>query len=813
MKRLPVDRRGLLALTLALALPSRPAFPEEAEDAAASEAIRPFDRIILKNGNALDGTTGPVDLSVMPEVEIELKGGGRTKVKRDDIEDFVPRQTAEDVYKKKSKRVEGVHDPAKRAPAELALGIWCRTPLAENEGASPREEAALEHLMNAVEIDSSLKEAYPHLLAALAARGELEAAAGADLEREVRVARLASAGGYDDPDVDFRAGVLLAGRLGLREQAIPHLERAAAGKNLGNARKARAWLAGIHSRAGDFARALAVYEPLAAGAGADALTFEACYELARLHARQGDAASIQKAREFFGRAQALQPDFGELQAEVAALDYREGLYPAADKALKAIVTQDPANVDAACDLALVRLRAGLASAEKSLRDLLPRAAGPAKARLHLGLGVLRERRGDAAGAAAEYAAAVAADPASVEARAALALAHVQAKKLDEARAIARELLSLSPAQPALIAAGSRLLAEADLAEGKPAEALAHFGRAVEVEAADAALLERTGLLLLSAGKLDRGAEFLRRARERGGDRPDLLNGLAYCHYARGELAEADKLFEQVLKLVPAPKRAAKTGPAPPLPPARAYAQTARTALAEIRDLEVFTADLKGPDAPLIDGWREPSGERYGIVMGRQEGRIVFSGKQAVEPDAITSLTLDRPIEVNSFERVAMRARPGAGRFRMGLRLDGRSTKSAATAGIVFYKDLDGILRCQVKGTQGDWDSPALTAGEPPETGRPGAAPPKSWPEDGAFHTLEIRKAGRKSQNVRAAGGYDLYLDGELLMWNVKVPGLGGQSYDAGISGQTDQLGNEYSFVVESFQIYRERPQRRAHARF
>ena len=62
-----------------------------------------------------------------------------------------------------------------------------------------------------------------------------------------------------------------------------------------------------------------------------------------------------------------------------------------------------------------------APVEKALKELVLKAGGPEKARAHIGLGILRENRGDSKGALEEYQAALAADPDSAEVKIALAL--------------------------------------------------------------------------------------------------------------------------------------------------------------------------------------------------------------------------------------------------------------------------------------------------------------------------------------------------------------------------------------------------------
>jgi tetratricopeptide (TPR) repeat protein len=797
--------RRAFATTFALVLPLAGSLARAEEPG--EEEIRPLDRIVLKNGNSLDGIIESGGEG-SPEIVIRLENKASHKLKAEDVREIIPRLTADEVYKKKARRASEEKDPATRARLELALGKWAKTPHPALDGKPPREQDALRHLLNSVELEKTLTEAYPHILSLLDAGEGGEGEGAADLE--VKVALLAREGGYDDPEVDFRLGILLAGPLGLPRRAVPYLERVltAKGGNRGNERKARAILADIHRSAGAPGKAVALYEAALVSPETDPANFEPLYELARLHARSGEPGASRTARELFAKAQALQPDYLDVALELAAIDYREGALAAAEKTLRDAVAKDQGRTGAAIDLALVRLRLGrFAPAEKALRELLPKAAGGAeRARAHLGLGILRENKGDAKGAIDEYQAALAADPGSAEARVALAAGLVQLSRPDEARKLARDLLVEDRENRWLFAACSRVLAEAELAQGRDAEALAHFARAVEVDAKDAPLLERTGVLLLRAGKPDLGYDFLRRAREAGGDRPDTLNAMAAYHYGRGDMIESKKLFDQVLKLVPAPAKPRAGQPQPVVPAARAYALRGIEMIADAKRLQVFTADFAGADSESLNGWEEL--ERSGPQIVRRGGMVVLAGKQSAA-DGVTSAMLQRPIDATSFDRIAMTARVDAGKARVGLRLEGVSARGGASAGLILYRDLDGLVRVQVKTTQGDWEVPPATEGEPIDGGKPGTAGARSWPEGPGFHSLEIRRSRRIT--ARTAGGFDLYLDGELIFWNIRVAGLTGKTYSVGLSCQTDAVGNDVSVSVRDFKVYREVLVRRSSA--
>jgi hypothetical protein len=172
--------------------------------------------------------------------------------------------------------------------------------------------------------------------------------------------------------------------------------------------------------------------------------------------------------------------------------------------------------------------------------------------------------------------------------------------------------------------------------------------------------------------------------------------------------------------------------------------------------------------------------------------------------------LERPIEGTTFERLAMSARVDSGKVRLALRLEGTTSRGGATAGVIFFRDLDGVLRSEVKTSQGDWQAVPVAAGDTPASGKLVNPETGRWPADGAFHVLEIRRSGKPGTKV--AGGFDLYFDGEPVAWNIKVAGLGSRHYYVGLSGQTDAIDNEYSVTVESFKVYRAKPEAKKNVR-
>lgn len=830
----PRRRTGALfplarALALAGALAGAPS-AGGARAQSADDEIRPYDKVILTvspNAPIIGTIEGDWDAQTSLELVIRTTRGATMRIASEQIQDVVRRQTADDVYAKKARAAQAERDPARRAAAELALAIWSRSPLSALDGKAPRPSSALAHTLNAVRLSPELCQAYPHLISLLEERGSLEDSDEERVGLEVEAALLAERGGCRDPELDYRLGIVLATSLRLPARARPLLERylASAHPNLGQRRKARATLRDIYVEAGETEKAIAMYEALvggsgpgpgpgtgtgtgpgmapAAGIGAEIGSFEPLFELARLYARGLLPADRARARDLFVRAQAVQPDLVEIEQELAALDFRDGSLDAAEKRLKALVGGKGADPSPSIDLATVLIRRGRLTEAKALLDGLGASAAGIPA-YHVARGWLLESGGDVPGACGEYRQAVAADPGDLGASILLGHALVRAGRPDEAKSLAEGVIAGHPGNPWTFAAASRLRAEVEIRDGRQDAALEDLARSVEIEPGDVFLLERTGILSMRLGRTVAGSELLRRVREIDASRPATLNATAYHHYVRGELTDAARLFEEVLRLVPASKAAGEKAPPPP-PPERIYALGGRDLIRDFERLEVWAAEFQGPDAPTLGGWREV--ERYGIEIARKGSLVVVAGKQSGDPDGVTSAMLERPTDAGTFDRVTLRGRIDSGRVRLGLRLEGRSARGAASAGLVLYRDLDGTLRIQIKSTRGDWEPVQPTTETSPERGRLVYSGTARWPEDGGFHTLEIRRTrGREeSASAQRATGFDLLLDGEPIAWNVKVGGLGNVQYEVGFSGQTDALGSEYSMSLESFKIYRERP--------
>jgi cellulose synthase operon protein C len=187
--------------------------------------------------------------------------------------------------------------------------------------------------------------------------------------------------------------------------------------------------------------------------------------------------------------------------------------------------------------------------------------------------------GDKAGAEKTWRDLLAQQPENVDARRILISALARDKKFDEARAVAREGLSLSPGNPALLAASVAIareeggpeaaLAEADklrkdaanmpgagflkgdllMAANRPADAAAAF-QAEYKDAPSLALAARAAGALQAAGSADAAAAQLDDWLKRHPNDPDALRLLASLDVAAGRYAEAEPKLRDVLKQRP-----------------------------------------------------------------------------------------------------------------------------------------------------------------------------------------------------------------------------------------------------------------------
>ncbi len=791
------------------------------------DEIRLFDTLFLSGGRKIEGTIlSAGDLETAEKILVQTRSGrGQFELATKDIERIVRRRTVEEVYKSKQERVAAIGDESERANAYAELARWCRAPRIELDGQPPRAEKALEHFLAALEIDPTQRDLYAFVLDELSATGSLDEASAERIETELLVAELAQRGGLDLPEVVFRRGYIIATHGQSKNKAVADFRRVLASDydNRAHRRTARKLLSEALVEAGDRAGARRVFEEILVEPATDPSNFEALYELGRLSAGDADPAVRGRAKALLEQARAIQPEFAPIYELLGALEFESGNHRDAMKHLKEAIAKDPSRIGPQVNLAVVQAAGGLRStATKSLAMILGQSAGADRAAAHAALGRIKEDAGDLAGAITEYRAAVAADESFVDAQLALGAALARAGEADEARLVASALLTANRDDPGVFVAGTRILAEAELAAGQISTATAHLERALALRPEDAHLRERLGLVLIRQGNLD---EAYRHLGALGSleERPSAQAALGYYHYSRGELAEAAIQFKLVEKLTRAQKASDKKDRARMA--LFAYAQASLAQLRDLAELEIWRAEFAGDDAPRVDGWTEV--ERFGIAISRAGGRMLFAGTQREEADGVTLAQLDRTAESASFDRVSMRGAVHSGRVRFGLRMEGETQRGAST-GILVHRDFDGTVRILVKGTRGSWKP--LEPTEPEEedgkdesstrrrTSRRALVYPGtvSWPNDSASRRLEIRrspepKLGTSSRATKDT--FDVVLDGENVASFVPVSGLSRAKLRFSISAQTDAEGNEFSVSVDEFHLYRKQPRAKRRSRY
>ena len=421
---------------------------------------------------------------------------------------------------------------------------------------------------------------------------------------------------------------------------------------------------------------------------------------------------------------------------------------------------------------------------------------PERSRAYLARGFILQCRGRHAAALGQYRRAYASDPSSGTAAIAAAGGELQAGNGPGARAILGGLIQLNADRRGLFAAYARILADVEMAEGKARKALSLLEYAAGIEPNDPILQKKIGVLLLELGETDRAAAHLDAARRQIPKDPSLLNALGCLRYQRGEFEDAVKLFREVQGSIPVPEAREGKVP-PPVPPDRLYADRAVQLSQDALQMEVWTDDFnRGTGEELARSWREV--ESYGITVSIQDGKVLFAGQQANDPTGVTLIQRDEAAD--NVDRISVRLRFDAqsGRVRAGIRLESFDARGATpSAGLVFFRDYDGILRYARKTTRSGWEDGQSVPEKDQGRNKPFFPGSMKWPDDGAYHTLFIRRSLAGSSTA-----FDLLLDGKPVALNIVVDGLRAKNYNVGVSGQAEALGAAYRFEVEDFRLYR-----------
>ncbi len=811
----------LLAL-LAIALPAITP-PSHAQQTPSDEEIRPRDTIIFRNTAGFEETmVGDIISEKFDSVEFRQSAGGTVTLPRANIVTIIARRTPEEVYKTKRSRVPDVGaDPATRARANLALGLWCRTPHPRLRGEPPAPDRAWGHLLKAVQLDPGLHDAYPHLLDLLAGRRE-SAADPNDIvliNDEVAIYTLAAQGGFRHPEIDFRMGELYL-RMDLKNNAASRFEAVISSPEPMNhslVRRARHYLSRIYLSRDEARRALELYDPesvtaAATGSGAvDAAAVDAAFERVYLGARvllnRGDPEDRARAREYLEKAAELQPDYAGVALQLAAIGFLEGeLQRAHDRLMRTItIAPDDPALHSAFGLVLLE-RGRFDRAESELRTALDRITAlrgtrwweasysRVESQSRIGLGLIHEHRGRLADAVIEYELALRAVPGSAVAALHLAGALAATGREDDAAKLLESSVRDRSDDAALFAANARALADIALRRGDEEEALLLLGYAVDLQESDPALNRKLAHVLLRKDRLEAARTHLEAASTVDPENPELLCALGYLHYTRGDMQTAEEAFRKVIKLVPRPKRKSD-GTGPPVPGARLYAEQGLARILDTYNLEVWHDRFAREDADEIQrGWLKH--ENFGVRISIRDGAIVFSGTQTNDADGVTKLYRD--VDVGDVERLSVRIRvPEGSRVRAGLRME---TTEDTGIGLVLFRDFDGVVRFATKTTRSDWEDAKPTGETDPSRGRLIFAGGVPWPDDGQYHTLEVR------QDDDRRGRYDLLLDDTIVAQNVSIGSFGRRTkvIQVGVSGQVERLGETCEFSADDFRIFRKR---------
>ena len=778
-----------------------------------SVSIRSLDRIVTAQGETIECLI----LDEAPAVGVDLKVKIRTVttvIEAARVRQIILRRSPAEAYanwvkwlRKASRPGGSLEAGDKRAGAEMALAMWCRTPHVKLAGERPMPEMAHKHLVMAARAAAGYPPIYPYLLAGFIKANPLDQAPLSALNEEIDLYLRAQAGGYSSPDMDFRIALIMSRRLKIPDGAVVFFERVlAAGEessaaNRSQRRKSREILAAVYMDRGEPEKALALYDALIQPELTADLNFEGFYNSAIILARMGGAEKTAIALDRFSEVRNLQPEFLDVDLRLAALDYASGKPKEAAKRIKAYLGKVPKDLQAEIDLAILDIAQGrFSKAEKVFQRVLNETGEPGVLmRAWLGLGSIEELRGNLPEAEAHYRSAGRLSEANPLPSLMMATVLIRQGRSDEAAALVAEVRSAHVGSQAIFGACSRLQALIDNREGAAAKSSSNLEFAVDVSPEDPAVLEAAGLAFLRQGKLDQGLGYLTRANKLQSGRPATLNGLGYYNYIQGHHSEAAAFFDQALAALKKGSSSKKAEESAFARDAKIYANHARSLIRDLEILQVWIDKFENSASGLIDGWTEI--ELYGIDVAPVDSNVVFKGRQQKSPDGESGIRLLRVFRSRDIERVAVRLRIDSGRVIPSLRLTGPDGTRSALSSLNLYRDFDGRVRVRMRSSKGEWVEP-----EEPVAGAESA--PRgatyvgivTWEDDAKFHTLEIRKA-RTSKGTLKSRMFDLYFDGEQVAREIQVPGLT-TSYQLAVMARTDALDTEYSVTVDNFKVYR-----------
>ncbi len=301
-----------------------------------------------------------------------------------------------------------------------------------------------------------------------------------------------------------------------------------------------------YRRALDQARQAAALAPKAIEP--PAVEAQAVFYLQRRFAETAEGASA--IRNALARAARIGRGASDIVKAEAGLDALLGNATAGRRALEQILQKQPNDTEALYLLAESWSKREPARAEGYLRQILKRDPKSAKA-LHA-LGDLALRRGDEAGALADYRKAVTVEPAHVDS--ALDADLVQSRLEGSVEGVAADLAALAR-KPAELTRGEQaevqvLLGEAAAARHQPEAAAAAFEAALHDDPESNSAKAAFGLFLLADHQLDRALPLVRGAYEAHPRDADLADALGRIDLGLGRYLDAEKVVAQGLAAAP-----------------------------------------------------------------------------------------------------------------------------------------------------------------------------------------------------------------------------------------------------------------------
>ncbi|MFQ5653356.1 MAG: tetratricopeptide repeat protein [Planctomycetota bacterium] len=771
--------------------------------------IRPFDRVVLENGNTIEG-------EIIDENEIRLviltPSGIQSAHRLEEIRRILRRNPPRKVYD--YRRTHGFD--ATRFEDQLELGEWC----------AGRDVGLVDEAVHHLEIATRLRpgeaEAYGLLLGGLYDALPREVRSSPERrDAEIGVCLRGMRAGLSDPRLPHRAARILE-TTGGREGAIRLLKKLASGGDAAREQAPEIFeegeerLARLLEEEGrrDEARAL-VRDVLKRRDGRGALPF---LELRARWLLEDVARGEEGAPALLDDtiSQILEIDRGHGVAYMlrgCARMLRED-FAGADGDFKRAFSGGVVGGEASITIALNLARRG--SFEKA-REMLRSSRNVVSLRvLHrLVDAYLRENRGDDDEALRLLEEAVEMEEAPWQAWILQLQTRERLRPGGSVEEEAMRFLARHGDNPVAFAECAVLLGDVALRRRDGARARRWLDYAAAARPPDAELLLRLGHANLDeGGDLRRARAALEEGLEIAPEDLDLLNAAGCLEYRSGDLVKAREYFESVIERFPEKEREAAEPPE-----ALAYALRGRAQVdAAVGEESWRDAFDREDGARVLNNWLEK--ETFGVDVTLWRGAARFAGVQKFQPDGLT--ILHRPFDPQRLTRMRalIRLGPGAEGARVGLRLEDESGQ-----GIVFFRDLDGVLAFSLNTSRGaevvrpesaedGGEEIGSEAGDDEDGADAAQALAEehdlkriAWPDDDSPHLMEIRIEGDEQGSVA------LYLDGARVARRIRLPfRLGKGSIQLGVSGQAD-LDKSYRFDVLEFEVFRGLPEGRTGVRY